>query len=204
MVSPNNNEKKYFLLKNGTKIKSIGQVYGALKEMNNKTFSYHLNDEKNDFYTWAKHGVSDKQLAEDLLECSTKEAIDFCLTAKLDSIKQLALIEQLPKGYTNTETDITNELPKGYHPKLGAKNINSEGANSLSKKDSNMNKSLVTLINMKKIKNNTIKMKRGKTTASNFKEETFMTNFDLRKVKTAETFDSKTIVNELKGVYQFD
>ncbi len=70
-------------LKNGKKIKNLQELSHALKSMPEGTFKYHVSDSKNDFYTWIKKEHKDINLAKDILECTTKEAVMFCLQTKL-------------------------------------------------------------------------------------------------------------------------
>ncbi len=43
---------KRFELANGNELKTVYDLVKALKEMDDETFHYHVNDERNDFYHW--------------------------------------------------------------------------------------------------------------------------------------------------------
>src|SRR3989344_1549745 len=143
---------------NGFKVKNIIELHSAVGKMANKDFSHHINGEKNDFYLWAKDVLKDKELADDLFECSTKEAIKFCLSCKIDS-ENIAAKADGPKEY-DRENDKFIELPRGYHPKFGAKDI-SGCENKLDIGRNLTGGSLVTLINLNEIKNNTLGLNRN-------------------------------------------
>ena len=110
--------QKALILNNGMKIYSIQQLNKSINKINDKTFSAHINEDKNDFYDWAKNTLKDAKLAEDLLECTTKEAVKFCIAGKLDANQNKKVMEGLPAGY-DRENDIFKELPRGYPQKIG-------------------------------------------------------------------------------------
>ena len=60
-----------FWVNNGSVLKNIKDLKNALKEMNSKTFEYHVNKEKNDFVAWAKNVLRDETLANKLAKIKT-------------------------------------------------------------------------------------------------------------------------------------
>ena len=55
--------EKAFWVSNGWVIRNMEELPTALGNMNDETFAFHVNKDKNDFATWAKEVVGDKQLA---------------------------------------------------------------------------------------------------------------------------------------------
>lgn len=61
-----------FWCHDGRMIKSIRELKEALELMSDKTYSYHANNEKNDFSNWVKDIIGDDKLARDLSKSSDK------------------------------------------------------------------------------------------------------------------------------------
>lgn len=59
--------EKYFILKDGTPIKSIKELAMMMDSMSDESFSFHVNEEKNDFANWIKDVFGKKDLADSLL-----------------------------------------------------------------------------------------------------------------------------------------
>lgn len=58
-----------FKLVSGGELKNLNELLTALKNMDVKTFSHHVNDDKNDFANWVRDVLKDEELAN---------AIDWC------------------------------------------------------------------------------------------------------------------------------
>jgi len=56
-------EEQTFWLLGGTPIRNIEELAKALKKMSQETFTFHVNDERNDFATWVETATKDKALA---------------------------------------------------------------------------------------------------------------------------------------------
>lgn len=56
-------QESYFKLCNGKEIKSIDELKSILKKIDDSTFNFHVNGERNDFYNWIKDVFQDKTLA---------------------------------------------------------------------------------------------------------------------------------------------
>ncbi len=54
----------YFYLNNGISIKSFGELSDHLKEIDEKTFREHVNEERNDFSEWVSNILVDKTLGK--------------------------------------------------------------------------------------------------------------------------------------------
>ena len=52
---------------NGTVIKNLYELLEGLKSMDENTFNYHVNDQKNDFCNWIMDIILDSKLAELLI-----------------------------------------------------------------------------------------------------------------------------------------
>ena len=96
-------EDQKLWLADGKVIGSVRELYEVLKKMKNSIFSCHVNEEKNDFYSWVKEVFNDRKLADDLLWCTNKESMLFCLKTKIDEAERAKLFDMLPKGYGKNE-----------------------------------------------------------------------------------------------------
>ena len=55
--------ENYFFLHNGKILKSLTELTQELKQMDQETFGWHVNQEKNDFYNWVRDILKDAGLA---------------------------------------------------------------------------------------------------------------------------------------------
>lgn len=66
---------KWFVLKDGRKIKSVAELKETLKTIEDHTFNHHVNDAKNDFSSWIRHVFEDANLADKIIFAKTKEEL---------------------------------------------------------------------------------------------------------------------------------
>ena len=59
-------EDKVFWLKNGSSICNLKDLLVNLRSMDDETFKFHVNKEKNDFKQWIVHVLRDDKLAKDI------------------------------------------------------------------------------------------------------------------------------------------
>jgi hypothetical protein len=64
---------KAFIVKDGTKLHSIKDLYGHLAIIADDAFTHHVSEEKNDFASWIEHAHQDKFLAQAIRRGATKE-----------------------------------------------------------------------------------------------------------------------------------
>ena len=53
----------YFYLNNGKKLKNIAELMESLKDMDQDLFSFHVNEQRNDFASWVRDVFEEKELA---------------------------------------------------------------------------------------------------------------------------------------------
>lgn len=188
-------ENNKFWLANGKQLSSIKELHNELKKMNEDTFKHHVNDTKNDFYNWVKDIYKDMQLADDLLECSTKEAMMFCLNSHLNKAEVARLFEEIPAGYY-TERTIFDELPKGYDKQR------------VTHASAGIKKPLVTLINLEEIKKNSAKVNNLKTKKKDItknkaevKKKDNYEDLSFNILKKVKPMDQDSIIKKIKEVY---
>lgn len=61
-----------FWLHNGSVIRNIQDLKHAFDTMTQEQFSYHLNEEKNDFANWVRYVLHDEDCSEDLTRAKTR------------------------------------------------------------------------------------------------------------------------------------
>jgi len=76
----------HFVLNNGKLILSIPELLESLDEMDDNTFSHHVNDSKNDFYDWIKHSL-DSKFAEKIKDEKTRQGLKEKLKQHIIQIK---------------------------------------------------------------------------------------------------------------------
>ncbi len=78
-----------FWVNNGPILKNLYELYGALKEMGNRTWQHHASSEKNDFAAWVKDVIGDEKLANDLLKAKNKLTAAKHVEARITSLKKI-------------------------------------------------------------------------------------------------------------------
>lgn len=80
--------EKCFWVNNGPILRNLYELYGALKEMGNRTFQHHANKEKNDFSAWVKEVIGDEKLANDLLKAKNKVSAAKTVESRITMLKK--------------------------------------------------------------------------------------------------------------------
>ncbi|MEA2036518.1 MAG: DUF5752 family protein [Nanoarchaeota archaeon] len=62
-----------FWINNGPIIHNLYELGNAVEHIDDRTFSYHVNSDKNDFSVWVKSMLKDDVLADDLLSTTDKK-----------------------------------------------------------------------------------------------------------------------------------
>jgi Tol biopolymer transport system component len=75
MEIPNISSDKFFYAQDGSVIKHIGELPDALRNMHPDVFSFHVNEEKNDFYNWVKDVFDHSRLARNIKNAKTRETM---------------------------------------------------------------------------------------------------------------------------------
>lgn len=66
-------DEKAFYVNDGKVLRNIRDLPGALVDMAENTYSFHVNKEKNDFRNWIDEVVGDKKLARELSRTRSKD-----------------------------------------------------------------------------------------------------------------------------------
>jgi hypothetical protein len=67
---------KEFILSTGQKIKDVAELKDTLKNMNNETFNYHVNADRNDFATWVRDVFKEYELAHKIRAATSKDELE--------------------------------------------------------------------------------------------------------------------------------
>jgi|SRR3989344_3252697 len=186
-------EEYKFLLNNGKDINNLKELYKELRRMDNKTFKHHVNEAKNDFYNWVRDIYKNKTLGDDLLECTTREAVMFCLSNHLKQASAAKSLDELPKGYSREE-NLFVHLPKGYD----SQRVKRKEAAS----------KLVTLINLDEIRTRSevksLFNGTGKTVAKAIRTENPVEELAKKSMKKIKALDSRSMIDKVKEVYKVE
>ena len=79
-----------FWVNNGPILRNVEELADALQQMNDETYLYHANREKNDFSRWIADIFHDQRLANDLLSSRNKESAVKKLKSRIHSLKRTA------------------------------------------------------------------------------------------------------------------
>src|SRR3989338_9250788 len=86
----NASPEQCFWVNNGPVLKNMEELADALQQMNDETYTYHANKEKNDFSRWIADIFQDQKLANDLLSSRNKESAVKKLKSRINSLKRTA------------------------------------------------------------------------------------------------------------------
>jgi len=88
--------KHYFWLNDGTTIKNLSELSGAMSKISDDIFRHHVSDQRNDFYNWVKDVHKDRKLAAKLLKAKTKEEIAEYIKTRIGEIGNVKKTKQKP------------------------------------------------------------------------------------------------------------
>ncbi len=187
-------ENKRFKFYNGRTASNVKELYNEIKTLPEKSFLRHVNQTRNDFYYWIRSCYRDQKLADDLLECSSKEAALYCLKSSVDEAENVEALKDLPKknilDNANENLKILKELPR--------KNVlDNEKALALRK----ANKTGLFAGGMIK-KSDLKKKKTSKTTKFSVKEPKEKLNKAQLRLIKSESADK--LIQKLKEVYKLE
>lgn len=74
-----------FWVNNGPVLRNIKDLKEALAVMNEETFNYHVNKERNDFAAWVKDVLRDEALGNKLLKTKTLKSVAKAVETRLRS-----------------------------------------------------------------------------------------------------------------------
>ena len=74
----------HFWARNGTVIKNLPELKAAIGQMDDATFTHHVNSEKNDFSEWVKSVIKDEELAKDISKTTSKEDITQLIERRIE------------------------------------------------------------------------------------------------------------------------
>ncbi|MCW8965344.1 MAG: DUF5752 family protein [Candidatus Pacearchaeota archaeon] len=80
-------EKKFYCI-NGSVFKNLEELEKALRDMDEDTFNYHVNEYKNDFATWIYDVIGDIKLSKNLMSVDKRKAIARKIKTRITYIKK--------------------------------------------------------------------------------------------------------------------
>lgn len=84
--------EKAFWTCNGFVAHNLFELLDALRKMDNASFKYHVNQNKNDFSNWILETVGDRKLAKQLLRVKTQKTTILKVEARIRSLKKEGVI----------------------------------------------------------------------------------------------------------------
>lgn len=192
----NVSEDKRFNLANGISIANIPELYQVLKVLPNEVFSQHVNENKNDFYNWVRDVHQDSKLADDLLECGTKEAMLFCLKSNIERAENLLVLNEIPKE--NVLERFKNEVVKKPLVTMLEPSVLKKAKNEVVKKP------LMSMLDFpileKKVSKVNVKVKNKSNISAVFDNE----KINKSQIKRIRSESADQIINKLKEVFKVE
>lgn len=72
-----------FFVADGSVIKNVAELVWALDKMNEGTYKFHANEEKNDFSSWIRDIFGEEKLAEDLKTSASRTEAQLAVAKRL-------------------------------------------------------------------------------------------------------------------------
>lgn len=82
-------ENSKFWCTDGSVFSSLKQLRNALPNMKAETFSYHVNESKNDFSNWIHDAIGDTELASELKKTTDKRAIEKRIRERVKKLQKI-------------------------------------------------------------------------------------------------------------------
>lgn len=79
-----------FWVNNGPILKNLSELAEFLPQMDDASYSHHVNREKNDFGKWIKDIIGDQKLANELMSSKNKESAVKKIRSRINSLKKKA------------------------------------------------------------------------------------------------------------------
>jgi len=98
------NPEKSFWINKGPTVRNIYELVAVLHNIEDKTFSFHVNKDRNDLSEWVKTVLKDDQLAEDLLKTTKKNETIRKIKKRISYIEDKIDKEKKKEMKTNKET----------------------------------------------------------------------------------------------------
>jgi hypothetical protein len=83
-------DDKRFWCADGQVLKNLSDLETSLKTMGQDIFSYHLNDNKNDFSNWVRDVIGDDKLAMDLQKSKTRAQAARYVSTRVSQLRGIA------------------------------------------------------------------------------------------------------------------
>ena len=80
-----------FWLCTNENLRSLGEIVQALRSVNDDVFRYHVTRDRNDFETWIRDIVLDRELARDIARVKTKETLIRKIEERANSLEKIVL-----------------------------------------------------------------------------------------------------------------
>lgn len=116
--------RHHFIVKNGTRIKNLRELYSSLQSMDDITFNHHVNDFKNDFHNWVRDIHKDNELASELLAAKTKEEMAETLKRRIEELGNIR--KEVKKAEAKSEKVEKQPAKKRRKPKPAKKTANAQ------------------------------------------------------------------------------
>ena len=72
-------EEHHFFFVNGHRVKNVKELAEIMDRIEQEVFDFHVNEERNDFYSWVKHVFEDIELAEKMVGVSGPKHLQFTI-----------------------------------------------------------------------------------------------------------------------------
>jgi len=83
-------EQNNFWVNNGPILKNLCELADFLRDVDDATYEYHVNKEKNDFSSWILQIIGDEKLAKDIFKNRNKESTYRKIQARIELLTKLA------------------------------------------------------------------------------------------------------------------
>jgi ferritin-like metal-binding protein YciE len=83
-----------FYLNDGTHLKSLNDLAIALKKMDNKVYTHHINEFKHDFHNWIKDVFADEHLASKIKNVKNRKTMHNQIRGRISELQEILKIKK--------------------------------------------------------------------------------------------------------------
>ncbi|MBI2549868.1 hypothetical protein HYV83_01665 [Candidatus Woesearchaeota archaeon] len=105
-----------FWLCTNENLRSLRDISEALQKATDDVFRYHVNRDKNDFETWIRDIIKDKDLAREIARVKTRDTLIRKITERVDELSSILNRSKTVKAKTKAKPRKKRKAKHAVHP----------------------------------------------------------------------------------------
>ncbi len=91
--------EKAFLTKSGVWLRNIYELNNSLEYLDEETFNHHVNESKNDFVSWIRDVIKDKELAKEVAYSHSRVELRSIISRRIRELEEIIVKEELKEEH---------------------------------------------------------------------------------------------------------